>query len=363
MLPSSNNKLISALTADIKAKILDWFDKPASSLTSMPEVEKRKGSFALHYLLKLQGGSPTTLRVKIPREGKTSLEEAITNESLRHVAEQEHETLLTMKGVIEETDDPNLGAVRSLAYLPRWNAVVMVELEAINFEQLLFDPWMRLGVRNRPRFELALRSAGRWLNVYHTRIGKLRQAEFSADSLREKYHQKIDQLDLPGDRRINLEALNEAFAHASENLDGAVVPIARQHGDLYFTNVVLTEDNRVVFLDFDPRKQFREPIYFDLSTFLTELVVQKVKVKSLGFLFSHDYIDRCTSLFLEGYFGDQKMNKRFLNIYKGMGMVNAMYWYQERIKVTGIISRQVATLFYPAIRTYLYRKAYTYFTG
>jgi thiamine kinase-like enzyme len=192
-------------------------------------------------------------------------------------------------------------------------------------------------------------------------LGNPQEVIFSADSIRERYRAKIDQLDQLGDRNKKLNALDRAFAQACENIDGAMVTVATQHGDLYFTNVLLSVDNRVAFLDFDPRKQLREPVYFDLSTFIAEFIVQKVKVKSLGFLLPPMYISEGVELFLRGYFESGEIDRRFLNVYEGIGMVNALYWYQERVKSNKGISRRIANRFYPLIRDYLYRRAYELF--
>lgn len=294
---------------------------------------------------------------KIPHQGEHDIRKAIHNQSLQHVVRGEFQALEVMQEIIKEQQNPSLGAIRPLSCLPRWNALVMEESEGKNFEELIIDLWARLGLRNRTRFQHALLGAGKWLQCYHANLGKPGYGYFRAKGITEKYQKLIEELGGKNKSKIDLSLLQEMLVASSEVVDNERVLMSLQNGDLYFTNIILTKDDRVALLDFDPRIQIREPIYYDLGTIITELLVQKAKVKSLGFLLSPAYISEGSDLFLEGYFGEEKFDRRFLNFYIGVGMINAMYWYQERLNTIQGITLPIAKVFYLFVRLYLYKQA------
>ena len=153
---------------------------------------------------------------------------------------------------------------------------------------------------------------------------------------------------------VDLNAIRESFKKILLHLDGSMVPHVQLHGDLFFQNVIVTPDLRVSFLDLN-RQQWG-PIYSDLSTLITELVEQKLKLSSFGFLMRRARLRAFEKTILDGYSSRDIDDAAIICIYCARSILGVWQWYEERFKLSYGAKKNILRLINPTIRRYLYQE-------
>lgn len=354
--------IVGLLTQQLIENIPVWVGKDAKRLAPVSGLLTRMQSFSIQYELKLEDGQLIPLRIKIPCHQDTeSLAEAMGDEQLQLWAKREFELLQAMYTLVRQQKAVHITAVKALGYLPDMAAIVMVEMPARNLEEWLFDLRMRLGSRaHRQRIKDTMISAGQLLQLYHKHIGEAEIQLFNSQELIgqvEKHFHKFSH----SRKLLQRYDLPEQLTKVIQSIDQQPVPYASQHRDFTFKNIVTTQDNCVAILDMDAQFfEHKRPIYMDISHLIGDMMTQKVKLLSLGFMMPAAFLERCEGLFLQGYFSDQQYDTRFLGLYKALSMLYALKWYDRRINAIGEKRRKLALWAYPVVQSYLIRKARTY---
>jgi len=357
--------IIVQLYKHLQKKIPDWFGKKVQKLYPIPNLQIRTWSYILSFTVILEDGQDLALRVKIPRLPDTpTIEHAITNGILQEYGWREYTALQAIYDVVHREPNLNLCAVQVLGYLSGFNAMVMVELPARNLEEMLFDLRMRFGIcKLRQRFTNAIIDVGRLLRLYHETIGQPKLESFNGEQFLADVEKSINKLS-PSIADSVLDKLRNEFSKTVETVDLQKVTHASLHSDFTLTNIVITPDDCVAVIDMDAQSSWeRKPIYLDIARLITDIVVQKVKIRSLGFLLPQRYLDQFEIHFLQGYFGQHKIESRFFALYKSKALLDTMNWLEARIQSSTGISRLLASLLRPKLRSFLYEEILDNLTG
>ena len=330
--------LFRQIIADLDANLPLWYQGSVPLSDLLPRLRSRKRSFTLRYPFQMAGGGRSALHVKIPRGAEAlSLPQAVASPSLKAAGYCEFTAICRVAEIIAQAADPFFVSLKPVGYLPRWNAILTEELPGRPLDAMLLDPRLRLGLPGlRRRFEAALFHAGRWLRVYHDGCGDAQPGLMRIANIPSRVSSKILQLNQKFVQRLRLNDLERAFQAVLELNDRIEVPFVTQHGDFYCRNVLLTPDDRVCVIDFDPEMNKRAPLYHDLSTLIADLWVQKVKVHSLGFLIRSDYLCRCEMNILRGYYQAEGGVREWgseqflLSLFCATSTFDALHWYGMR---------------------------------
>ncbi len=357
-MPSELN-IASQIIQQLEVMLPSRLGKTIKEIHPISQFQTRAYSYALCCAVALDNGQDIAIRIKIARNPDTpTLEHAIADEILRQIGRREFTSLMAVYDLIQEDSNSNLCAIQVLGYLSDFNAIIMVELPSRNLKDMLYDLRMRVGIQKfRQRFSNAMVDIGQFLRLYHGRIGQSRLEPFDGELFRKSVTTTINKVSNVLDF-LDLTKLQVSFFDVINQTDSQLIHNAALHRDFAFRNIVMTPDNRVAILDMDARLSWqRQPIYLDISRLIVDLVVQKVKILSLGFLVPERYLHQYERLFLGGYFGKEPIDQRFLALYKSLGMLDAMIWYEARVRDMHGIEKGLANLFFPQVQSYLFRKA------
>ena len=363
MLNSDEQIIIQQLSNALCQQIPDWFGEQAQLVRLAPITIRYTFSYAFLYDVMLSNWQVVRIRAKIQDyEERSDLPAAIQDTELRFAAQQEFEALQVMAKAIRDQDDPQLGYIQAIAYLPRWNAIVMHEVEAVvSFRKILYRPDMRLGFPNiRQRFAKAIHLAGKWLRLYHQALGDVQLQPFDTRDLSEHLEMRFRQIAEIQVSHGDMQSLKKKFKAALSALKDCPVYYTLTHSDFHLTNILLSSNGQVIVLDFDPSFRERRPLYFDILQLFTDIDVQKTLISSFGFLLPQAYLRRLREQFFKGYFTDISLDRRFNALYSATGMLRSMYWYKNRaLKMTGV-KRILALGAYQLMRPYFSTKAHHY---
>jgi hypothetical protein len=339
-----------------------WVGKNISQIHPISNIQNREYSYIFLCTLVFEDDQDLIVRIKIPRiPGTMSIEQAMTDEAFREDGLREYTILQKMYAVVSREANSKFCAIQVLGYLSDFNAIVMVELPSRNLEEMIFDLRMRIGTgKFRQRFKNAMIESGRLLRLYHDHVGHCKAEPFQAEQFKLNIENSIDQLQ-QSQKILHLNEIQAMFLQVIDKVALQKVPYAALHRDFAFKNIVITPDDCVAVLDMDARICWeRQPVYLDISRLITDLVAQKVKILSLGFLMPDSYLNQYEALFLQGYFGQDQFDPVLLAMYKALGILDVLNWYAWRIRGLRGIKQVFAKLVYPKMQTFLAHRALRY---
>ncbi len=356
-----DQELIAKISKEVSKGLPSWGGK-ASSLASLePEVIKFPASFFLRYPTAKSNDSGSTILVKIPREENVDsiAQAASPGKQLADRTNNEFMLLREVAWLVNKLKIKELTAIEPLFYFPEWNAIVMEELPSKSLEELAFDLRTRFSVPKYFKlFEDSLYRGGQWLRVFHQGLGGWKMEPFDAQDFIKKINRKINQLAPLVSDQVDLAPLHSKFLRLIESLDGVEVPHVNLHGDYFFKNILVTPDGRVAVIDLYLQKW--GTIFEDLATMITEIMEQKIKFSSLGFLVRGESLARSEKAVLQGYFTNEMPCKQVLYAFCCLDILIMWYWYEERYRSISGPATGAARLLRPRIRQYLLRQAQEY---
>ena len=157
-----------------------------------------------------------------------------------------------------------------------------------------------------------------------------------------------------------IRPLRQKFDAALSVLKGSPVYYTLTHGDFHLSNILLTPNDRVIVLDFDPSFRERKPIYYGILQLFTDIDVQKTLISNFGFLIPRAYLLELREQFFRGYFTDIALDKHFNALYSAIGMLRSIYWYKNRTKTMSGAKKLLALGAYQLMRPYFCSKAHNY---
>ncbi|MEW6716760.1 MAG: aminoglycoside phosphotransferase family protein [Chloroflexota bacterium] len=356
-----NQKIIAEITEEIQARIPDWYGKGVLVSSRSPVLRTSKKSYFLDYHLRPQAGKPVKLMVKIPRQRniEMTLPQTISAEDLIQKAKLEYEMLQSVFEKVAIIEDPHLRAIRVWGYLPRWNAIVMEELQTKTMLEILAGIRMRLGVSTAWRsFEETMMRAGKWLRHLHGPPDELAFKPFDYDEMCSYVEMKMGQWKEVPRLKVKVPAIQEAFANVLLDVKNERVPVATLHGDFTLTNLIVSSDGSISGIDLD--KMSVGPVYLDLVRLIADFSLREAV--RLGYFFHHEHLCASTSAFLRGYFETHSPNWRLLNVYCAKEAINIISWFEKRINGTTVIFRIGGGIYFWWMRRYVHKMLNQYLT-
>jgi hypothetical protein len=354
-----DQNIIDSISERLERDVPEWLGQEVRQLRQDTPMITRPLSYTIRYFLELENGKQIKLRLKIRRERDTpSLEAATQDPILRRYSRREYEVLKAMHEVVSQQHNPALCAIRVFGYLPDFSATVMEELPSRNLDEWMLDLRMRIGVSSyRQHITDSLLGAGQLLSLYHNQVGGAAIEPFDGSQMAERV-QKCLQKCKHSYKLLDPYKVEKKLFKAIDQLDQQPVLHAPQHRDFTFKNIVTTDDNRIALLDMDPKFfDQRQPIYLDIAQLIVDMLTQKVKLRSFGYIMPVPFLERCEQILLKGYFNGQPYDKCFLGLFKAVGMLDALNWYDNRVNslegTTGKISKKL----FPLVQSYLVKGA------
>lgn len=303
------------ITTSLADSVQSWLgDAVKFDAFQTPQVRSYGHSFILRYQYTLQDSHIRYLLVKVPhRPNQTDLQAALEEPSLSTFSRREYDLLFEIWKAFENIDEPDCIAIQPLAFLERWNAIVMLEIAAMPLRSMLMRPQVSLNFsHDAEKFIQYLRIASRWLRYYHDRIGEAEAESLSLDLMQARLD-KISQdvANHIGERYGVVEKLN-ILQRKIQNFSGSDMT-ARLHGDFHCTNILVTPDEKICVLD--PRaKSTRSSVYHDLATLLIDLSLKPIPVLTGG-IFSNSFLEKCQQAVVESYFNPNEFEPDLLDFY------------------------------------------------
>ena len=344
--------IIDEIRDCLAPQICKWFGGGASLEPGDPELRLHAHSIFLRFPVG-NSGSVQAVLVKLPRRPEwRTLQEAVSSDKLREAAREEYEILCSAWQAFTPHDTPGCCAIRPLAYLGQWNAIVTCELEARPLRDLLLRPQIALGGAQAWReLEQAVRRSALWLRVFHQRGGSLGTASFPKAEIEAEIETEIERLQAVTSNGCSVEPMRKALHLALAAVPPREVPVARLHFDYQCTNILTTPDGRIAAVD--GRLRRHGPVYADLSTLITDPVTRKAQILSNGLFLRRGLIARYEGFVLQSYFESQPIPNQALALYCALAVLRKWAFDERKITRLSGPKRPLAWAVRPLARHYL----------
>lgn len=349
---TSNQTYVNEITASLAAHVGEWFGADAMLEAASADLRLYPNSFMVRYPVQ-GGGERFFLLVKIPRKpAHQTIAEALQNDYLRAHTREYFDFILAVWRVFERAQDPHCFAIRPLKYFEQWNAIAMLESQGRLLKDML--------VFGRPpqtiAFQEHLKHAAQWVRIFHERMGDLNMEDVPRLAIEAHVDSLLSDLAKYSRGRVNTASIRTSLLAAVA--EGWRVPVARNHNDYHYSNVLVASDGRVCGLD-ARRQPVRNPIYADLATLLLDPATRAVSIFTLGLLIPQTFFARSRQSILGGYFAGQAHEDAILDFYCAIvvldkWMINERRLFSGAAQFAGIILRPwVRWYFSMLLRRYL----------
>ncbi len=305
---SESTLIINEISTEVREAIPTWIEN-ASIRSSQPEIVLRPWSFMLRYPL----NSDDAILVKVARHEKMTLEEAVEEKDLLARTEREFEMLSKIAHVFQEKNETQeFCFVRPIEILPRWNALVMEELDAQPIKNYLLKPSIAFSSqKDWENFENLLQKSARWLREYHEGMGNLQKVPLSETGFSARI-KAIFQRISAYPRIENIEKIKKDLLNEYDTLAEKKVMLAMLHGDFHCGNILVTPDGRIGALDADLTY---DPIYQDLAKLFADLETRGIQMLSHGKFLRSRELNGAYIAITKSYFGDEEFNDKVLRLF------------------------------------------------
>jgi hypothetical protein len=273
-----------AVRRAVAAHVADWYG-PGAELVLLGEGRQHSWSYQFRGLVGV-GATEVPIAVKVPRwEEAPTLGEALAA-GPQPDTQREYAELAAIKAAVDRRGDEGLAAVAPIGYLPEVNAIVTEAIDAAP---------LRSHLRVRPDPSGLFAAAGRWLRLFHDRVGGALEAPFPVGW----FVGHLDGLAAGAGRWPDLLRRYHGVARAAvEALEGTPVRAGGLHGDFNLSNVLVTADRRVAGID---TNRGEGPVAVDLARLITDLRTHKGRALTFGLRPPSSAVRQWQGAFLDGY--------------------------------------------------------------
>jgi hypothetical protein len=302
-----------------------WYGEQSCLVSELPEIKVFKSSFFLRYSI-LVSENKKYILVKIRRQSSmTTISQTVVAADIHLNMPQEFQLLDEIFKYFTENHG-DFGAVRPLAYLERWHALVMEEYQSVPLRRLIMQ-WQILTYQNDAMVNLldAVKKAGRWLYLFHHKTHTISFVDPETEVM-EKVLIYTGQLDKIGRGAIDTQSIRNGFMDILHRTGTAQLAVSQTHGDMTCDNILYSADGKVCAIDV---KGNAAPVFSDLGLFLIHPETFLPQVFTLGFFFSNTLLRRYRKAVLEGYFGNAVNDWSLLNAYCSLMLLDKWVRYED----------------------------------
>lgn len=352
-------KFFNTLNEVITASVPEWFGSEARfDENQTPEVHTHAHSFIIRYRLLIESNKRYLL-VKIPHKPNlTDLQKSLQDETLKKPARDEYEQLLITWQVFDSMNDPDCTAVQPMDFLDKWNAIVMLEVQATPLRDMVKKPQIGFGQPEATdHFVGHLHKAIRWLRYFHDKVGGSESRDLSKELMRARLNKISKDVANHIGSRYNVLAILDILRSQIEKSAGRE-RIALVHGDFHASNILITNQNQVCVLD--PRVHSdKSSVYKDLATLLIDLSLKPIPMVTGG-KFSQNFLQKSRQSVIESYFEPGEFEPSILNFYCACealfkwSMDERDFKRRKKMRIVAPIARPILTNYmHGLIRRYL----------
>jgi hypothetical protein len=265
----------------------------------------------------------------------------------------QYAALTTIYQYFSRLDNKQLGAIRPIDYLPRYDALFTEGLGDPILQQIFLNDSRLHSPSKRGELIDVFKNAGAWLNVYHS-MPKEADVQVRRQN-REDYLHAMNSLtdylsrtwgDEQFFKRIAATVINKGRKILPETL-----PLGLGHGDYAMRNILVGPHARVTVLN--TFASWQAPIYEDIGYFLNGFKLSFPQIASQGFLFSSSQLRAYEHAFLRGYFASNRIPYNRIRLYeilalldKWSSLISHYYRQTARFRALGRVKIALASRYF-----------------
>ena len=301
----------SLLTPRIKADLSSWYGSDAR-LVGEPTFDARPWSYFFRYRVQVNDSDEQAVLAKIRHIENMNIYEAMNDEKMREEMREEFDSLVKIRDIFTHIEDAErFFAIRHLTFYEDLNILVMEEADIHTLKSRFQKPTMWMEGNVRKVFKSYLELTGRWLRVFHDRIGNAHEGPFFSETLYQKAQTNIQRIQSgSGKDLFYLESLMNTLYDQYEN---QTLPYRTTHDNFSLANVFLTDKEKIC--SFDPHNK-PGAAYLDIAKLITDMETCFTQLLTYGMSVPLSRLENFNASFMQGYFQNETVNVSALNLYR-----------------------------------------------
>jgi thiamine kinase-like enzyme len=317
--------VISEVTNRIRSSLYTWYGHGARLNTVEPEIRSYQYSFMLRYVVSVSSTQQKAILVKIRRNPKmSSLQQAIQSDIHQNMI-TEYQTLEFVYDRLANTSE-DLGAIRPLAFLQKFFAILMEEFPSHTLRQLMDAQRSARRSWESSDMQDAARKTGRWLYAFHHRINSSFEKSYSGHDILQEIRPYAEKIETCSQGRIRAQPILEAFSEKLQKLRIDQMKFSQCHLDMTTNNVLYSEQGKICVIDIKNRLA---PVYVDLGQILTYPETSKPQIFSGGTLYAETMLQNYRAEIIAGYFDQDPGDETLVRVYGALKVVDKWAMYEE----------------------------------
>ena len=342
--------MISEITTYVRLSLDAWYG-PGSTLESdIPEIRSYRNSFMLRYPIVTSGAQPKHILVKIRRTPKMeSLHEAVHADIHQNVPSEYESLEFVYEGLGRRKE--NFGALRPLAFIEKYFAIVMEEYPSRTLRQLLNR--QRSSRAEQPLCELkdAARKTGRWLYYFHHHMHIPSEQPYTTADVLKEVQDYAERIQFYSRGRVQAQQILQAFSEKLAGIPIHQVAFSQSHADMTCDNVLYSDDKKVCVIDIKTRLA---PIYADLGLILIHPDTFRSQIFSGGRYYPESLLRAYRSEIIAGYFEEAPGNEVLARLYSAIKTLDKWLMYEELMNRYKGLKRILAIPAAPFVSAYFH---------
>ncbi len=317
----NNRAAVTALTNFISTQLPFWYGKGAVLDLERLAMQIFPYSFFLSVPI-LNDAGEQTLLIKIKRQPDvSSIADAIGIERLKAPAENEYSMMEKIWDVFSSENITSCAAVKPVAYLGQWNAVLMEKFEGRALKNFSLSPYMLF------RFPMAqaslkefVASSARWLRIFHERVSDMKNIPFPVGAIWSDIEEGLERLELYSNGHLDIMTYRDIFEVAMNKVAHFEVPFGVVHDDYHYSNILVNTEGQVCVIDH--AGDYRTCAYVDLATLITDPQTRTWQIMANGFYIPSSFIQELRTTILENYFSDSGYSLELIDFFCAIAVLN-----------------------------------------
>lgn len=327
---------VELLGSEVQSCLGRWFEPGAKLDMAGASVMARPFSFILRFPIEKPGGGKTAVYVRIARHPQNiALDQAVqfTNEA----AEKTQKYFDNASTIANAFVDTDFDFIRPLTHWPQFNAVATEECTSQTLRKIFNQPNIIMGQKQASqRLSTYLEQAGKWLSLYHQRVGQPVIRKLSQSAIKYGAVSELAELESYLAHKETIDWLGMQLEQMAGSVANEAMVWGQPHGDFHYANILVTANGRIAVMDANASAQSR-PVYADLAKLIVDPLTITRQWLTFGLLLPKNKAVLLAKAVLYGYFGDNQPPMAIIKFYVLQAIIQKWTYIERKNQATSTL--------------------------
>lgn len=318
---AKDQPLVHDLVDFITTQLPVWYGVDAALDLHQLSLQRFPYSFFLSIPV-IGGAERHTLLIKIKRQPDVqNLSDAIEIERLKTPAMQEFAMIEKIWTFFSDGSVSGCTAVRPLAYLEKWNAILMEKFEGRALKHFFLEKEILFRSRQKQQvLKEFVAASARWLRAFREHVSVVEFVPFPEEAIGEDIAESLARLEKYAGAHVDVNFYRRRFKNAMKQIAYLDVPFGLVHDDYHYSNILVNDNGEICVIDH--AGNYRTCAYVDLATLITDPQTRTRQIMTNGFYIPSAFVAELREIVLQNYFAEDDYPLEVIDFFSAVAILN-----------------------------------------